>query len=607
MVSLHERIAVVAAKLELAFASCTAACANSRIIAIKAMRMLPKYLFVLSLAASTLFTGCKRAHQIAHHVAISGPDYTPQIKADTAAGHLDTLKYPDFTDLQQPVANFYDGRDYDLAWVKNGKPTSQADAMLQEISNATRRGLRPEDYDASKWAERAANLQSQDGAALFDVALTVNAMRFLNDLHTGRTVPTHFTFGVKGFDDHRLDVGSVLSNQIVDASDVPKAIDALEPQAAQYRALKDALAHYLELAAQDHVEPLPAIENSSKPLALTANYPGLQALQQRLELVGDLAAPGEGTASASISDLTEALKKFQHRHGLNETGKLSHDTVEALNVPASARATQIADSMERWRWLNEDYQNAAIMVNLPEFQLRAYEGTGSDHHEVFRMNVVDGKSDDDTHHTPVIADQMKYLVFRPFWNVPPSIAKKEIVPHMQKSAGYLGAKNYETVDLKGNPAGADIARIEKGTVMVRQKAGTSNSLGLVKFMFPNAFNVYLHDTNEKALFSRTRRDYSHGCVRVQDPPKLANWVLRDNPKWDEQTIADAMNTGDDNKSVLLPKPIPVVIFYSTAWSDNGEIHFFKDMYGYDADLEKTLDAGRPYPSKPTKAVTEKDV
>ena len=126
-------------------------------------------------------------------------------------------------------------------------------------------------------------------------------------------------------------------------------------------------------------------------------------------------------------------------------------------------------------------------------------------------------------------------------------------------------------------------------------------------MFPNQFNVYLHDTNEKALFSRTRRDYSHGCVRVQDPPKLADWVLRDNPKWDEQAIADAMATGDDNKSVSLTKPIPVVIFYSTAWSEGGEVHFFKDMYGYDSDMEKTLDAGRPYPTKPDKAVTEKDV
>ncbi len=520
---------------------------------------------------------------------------------------MDALKYPDFSAIQPQIANFYDTRDFDLAWVKNGKPTKQADAMLQEFSNASKRGLRPADYDADRWSQRVTALSAPDGAALFDTALTVNVMRFASDLHSGRTNPAHFAFGVKGYDGKKLELDTTLQDKLVSASDVPAALDALEPQNPEYKTLKEALDQYMQLASQDHVEALPDMPNTSKPLALTSSYPGLHSLQQRLALVGDLGATPDATAPANLNELSEALKKFQHRHGLNETGKLSHDTVDALNTPVAARVLQIEDTMERWRWLDEGYQNAAIMVNLPEFMLRAYEGSGGDRHEVFRMEVVDGKSDDETHHTPFIADQMKYLVFRPFWNVPPSIAKKEIIPHMEKSSGYLAAKNYETVDLQGHPAAADVSRIEKGTVMVRQKSGTSNSLGLVKFMFPNPFNVYLHDTNEKALFARTRRDYSHGCVRVQDPPKLANWVLRDNPKWDEQAIADAMTNGEDNKSVPLTHPIPVVIFYGTAWSENGEVHFFKDMYGYDAELEKTLDAGRPYPQKPNKAVTEKDV
>ena len=178
--------------------------------------------------------------------------------------------------------------------------------------------------------------------------------------------------------------------------------------------MKEALAHYSELAAQDHVEPLPELPNSSKPVALTAGYPGLQQLRQRLSLTGDLPAAG-ADATPDVNTLTEALTKFQHRHGLSETGKLSHDTVDALNTPMSARVTQIEDTMERWRWLDSSYQDAALVVNLPEFMLRAYEGMGGSRHEVFRMEVVAGKSDDDTHHTPVIADQMKYLVFRPFW------------------------------------------------------------------------------------------------------------------------------------------------------------------------------------------------
>lgn len=569
------------------------------------MRMFSKTLLVLAISSPALLVGCKRAQHIVRHVANSQPDYTPQIQANVTGGHIDGLKYPDFTSLQADVSNFYNNQDFDLAWVKSGKPTQQADGMLQEFSNAAKRGLRPEDYDASNWSARTANLGTPEGAALFDVAMTVTCMRFLNDVHMGRTIPTHFAFGVKGYDSKKMDLPAVLKDQIVDAGDVPSAVDKFEPQTEQFRALKDALAHYQELAGQDNVALLPEMDSSSKAVALTGSYPGLQALQQRLQQVGDYT--GDKDAAADPASLGEALKQFQQRHGLTVSGKLSHDTVEALNTPMSTRVAQIEDSMERWRWMDDTYANASIVVNLPEFQLRAYEGTGGDRHEVFRMNVVDGKSNDESHHTPVIADMMKYLVFRPFWNVPPSIAKKEIIPHIEKNSGYLSAKNYETVDLKGKPAGADLKRIAQGTVMVRQKSGTSNSLGLVKFMFPNPFNVYLHDTNEKALFARTRRDASHGCVRVQDPPKLADWVLRDNPKWDADSIAEAMSTGDDNKSVSLPKPIPVLIFYGTAWSDGGEMHFFKDMYGYDAEMEKSIQGGRPYSSKPEKAVTEKDV
>jgi murein L,D-transpeptidase YcbB/YkuD len=572
------------------------------------MRNLPKLALVAALSLSVLLTGCKRAHRIAHqtinHTFTSEPDYTPQIETLLQSPKISDLKYPDYSDLQAAIVSFYDEHDDDPVWFAAGKPTAQANAMLEAFSNATSRGLRPEDYDASKWQTRVANLKSPDGVALFDVALTVNAARFLGDLHEGRTNPAHFTFGVKGYDGKKLDAIGTLNSTIIDSSNVPAALDAVEPQAAQYKALKQGLAHYMELTALDHADLLPAIDAKAKTVPLTASYPAMAALQQRLALVGDLAL--EPNVPAGLDTTTDALKHFQQRHGILDDGKLGHDVIEALNTPMTARVTQIEDSMERWRWLNDDYQNAAIIVNLPEFRVRAYEGNGADHHEVFRMNVVDGMSSDPTHNTPVIADQMKYLVFRPFWNVPPSIAKKEIIPHMLKQPGYLSAKGYETVDLKGNPAPADIKRIEQGSIMVRQKSGTSNSLGLVKFMFPNPFNVYLHDTDAKSLFTRTRRDFSHGCVRLQDPPRMANWVLRDNPKWDEDSIKEAMTTGPDNKTVLLPKPIPVVIFYGTAWSDNGEMHFFKDMYGYDADLEKTLDAGRPYPQKPMKAVTEKD-
>lgn len=594
-----------------------------------------------------------------HHATSNEPNYSDQVQADVESGRLPAMRWANFSRIEPDAARFYDERDYDLAWVKQGKPTAAATAMMNAFSHAAERGLNPEDYDASRWEGRTGQLGNADGAALFDVALTVNAMRFISDLHQGRLDPAHFNFGVKGYDSKKLDLANELSSKFVDASDVDAALSAEEPQSAQYRALEQALPKYRALSSEDRTTPLPSV---SKPVEITAGYPALDDLAEKLTLNGDLPSaepqsqqegtatsePSQGqkpksktaqamgkvasaitrhlphghrhTAAAPQQDasatttqiaapqpsttdpaaLTEALKKFQSEHGLQPDGKLSADTVDALNQPMSARLLAIIDSMERWRWLSDEYQNAGIVVNLPEFVLRAYEGTGNDRHEVFQMEVVDGQSKEAEHHTPIIADHMKYLIFRPYWNLPVDIAKKDLLPHIEKDPKYLDEKNYETVDSKGNPEPASDDAIANGKVLVRQKPGVTNALGLVKFMFPNQFDVYLHDTNEKALFSKTRRDFSHGCVRLQDPPKLATWLLRDSPKWDADAVNTAMQTGDDNHTVPLPKPLPIVVFYATAWSENGTIHFFKDMYGYDADMNQTLSKGRPYPVKPEK-------
>ncbi len=572
--------------------------------------LLPALLLTLPLS------GCKRAKRIAAQAAgsvgVTQPTYTDIIQQSISSGHMDALKWPDYSDLQPAVNSFYDNRQFTLAWSKDGRPTTEASALLQAFSNARQRGLDPEDYDASRWQGRVAALSTDSGKVDFDTAMTVNAMRFLNAIHMGRTDPKFFAFGIDS-SSKQLDLPNVLDDQIASASDVDKALTDLEPQSAQYKALKDQLQHYLDLAAEDHTDPLP---DTSSSAALTRGYPGLQTLQQKLQLLGDLqndtgdtstqtdntAAPHAGI---DLAALTDGLKHFQHRHGLVEDGKLSHDTVAALNVPVTTRVNEIEDSMERWRWLPDQYQKPAILVNLPEFVLRTFDGDT----QQFNMRVVVGQSKEDEHHTPMIADQMKYLVFRPFWNIPPSIAKKEIVPHMEKDAGYLGSHNYETVNNKGEAEPASLAAVEHSTVMVREKPGSKNSLGLVKFMFPNPFNVYLHDTNAHYLFQRNRRDYSHGCVRIQDPPKLAEWLLRDNSKWDADTIQQTMN--DDtviNKTVSLGgKSVPVVLFYGTAYVDDGEIHFFKDLYGYDDDLEKALQHGYPFQHKPGRSRAEASV
>ncbi len=262
---------------------------------------------------------------------------------------------------------------------------------------------------------------------------------------------------------------------------------------------------------------------------------------------------------------------------------------------------QLDDSLERWRWLPNDYLNAPLVVNLPEFVLRGYK---EDHSRDFTMKVVVGKMLGD-HNTPVFTHMMKYLIFRPFWNVPVSIVKKELTSHIEKSGvGYLASKNFETVDSSGKEVKATAAEVERGGVDVREKPGPKNSLGLVKFMFPNDYDIYLHSTPQPELFDRSRRDFSHGCVRVQHPDDLAVWVLNRggvtdgaDGAWDLQKVQDAMNSGPDNHTVSLKQPIPIVIFYLTAHiGDDGRVDFFDDIYGYDKQLDDVLAKGMPYPA-----------
>ena len=285
---------------------------------------------------------------------------------------------------------------------------------------------------------------------------------------------------------------------------------------------------------------------------------------------------------------------------------LTADVIASMNVPLSDRVRQIDDSLERWRWLPNEYVNAPLVVNLPEFVLRGYSPqNANDRRPDFTMKVVVGKVLGD-HDTPVFTHEMKYLIFRPFWNVPVSIIKKELAGHVAKSGvGYLSSHNFETVSSNGEHVDASASEIERGAVTVREKPGPKNSLGLIKFMFPNEYDIYLHSTPQPELFERTRRDFSHGCVRVQKPDELAVWVLKqgqaDPGDWTLDKVQDAMNDGPENHTVALKRSLPIVIFYLTAnVADDGSVDFFNDLYGYDKELEVVLAKGRPYPSQQQK-------
>jgi murein L,D-transpeptidase YcbB/YkuD len=261
----------------------------------------------------------------------------------------------------------------------------------------------------------------------------------------------------------------------------------------------------------------------------------------------------------------------------------------------SRRIVQLQLTLERWRWLPPDLPQRLIAVNVPEFQLRAFD----DHHPSLAMRVVVGKAFPE-HQTPVFEDEVKYLIFRPYWNVPIGITRKELIPEIKKNPAYLEKHGFEVVNHKGQAVSgvADrvvLARLNSGEYEIRQKPGPGNSLGLIKFVFPNNYDVYLHGTPERALFAHSQRAFSHGCVRIENPEALAAWVLRDDPAWTDTRIQAAMNATDPTRVKLL-KPIPVLVLYGTALVDeNEEVHFFADIYGQDALLERALARGYPYP------------
>jgi murein L,D-transpeptidase YcbB/YkuD len=304
--------------------------------------------------------------------------------------------------------------------------------------------------------------------------------------------------------------------------------------------------------------------------------------------------------------LVDALKHFQSRHGEKADGVLGAATFAELTRPLDARVQQIVLTMERFRWLPAKLASAPIIVNIPEFRLFAFESTSDTEAQIHQMDVIVGKAFEATE-TPVFTADMTYLIFRPYWEVPYSIALKEIVPGARAHPTYLDKHQMEIVRGSGEAATVmantkeNVALVAKGVLRVRQKPGPNNSLGLVKFMFPNPYNVYLHSTPAQALFKESRRDFSHGCIRVSDPVGLAEYVLRDSPEWTREKILAAMN-GTETLTVTLKNRIRVFVVYGTALAtEDGNILFFDDIYGHDQRLEAALNSRRPRPAAAAEA------
>ena len=504
------------------------------------------------------------------------------------------LRWPDFAPYRSEFVKVYEKRS--LLWLQNGRVRPQGLAVIELLKNANAKGLEPEDYDGPQWVGRVAKLEqnpSEQELVSFDTALTVSAMRYIRAVHVGRVNPKEFKF--------ELDVGDGLSKladfvgTVANASDPAAEIQKLEPPFLGYRKLLALLPVYEDYARKDDGQKL---QTTAKTVRPGQPYASLQHLGRFLQLIGDIPADTKLEPNPSVYQgaLVEGVKHYQSRHGENPTGLLDARTISELNTPPLLRIRQIKLTLERWRWLPHSFPQPPVVVNLPEYRLRAIN---RDETVAFYKNVIIGKAYG--HKSPIFEKEIQYVIFRPYWEVTPSIQRNETVPHIQKDPNYITKHNFEVITPKGEVVTDDavstqvLEGLKSGRLLVRQKPGPTNSLGLVKIIFPNPENVYLHGTDTPQLFSQDVRDLSHGCIRVEDPTELVAWLLRNNPGWDLGHVKAAMNGERNNVQVNLALRIPVLIVYGTVVvNEENQIRFFDDIYGYDAELGKALEAGYPY-------------
>ncbi|MGN6165521.1 MAG: L,D-transpeptidase family protein, partial [Flavisolibacter sp.] len=475
------------------------------------------------------------------------------------------LKVPD--SVARRIRSFYNTRNYQFAWFSGDGLTEQALAFWNLHDYATT-------YD-NDTTLRDKTLQKRMDNLIAEDDLSVNASdkSFIN---TELTLTQHFILYIlenyeKGYV-KRKEMERFIPFKKQDAMYVADSLlnkkhkdnkyfeDVNEP----YKLLKDQLAKYYNIAKNGG---WPQITPPKKSLKKGTSDAAIPSIKKRLQLSGDMI--GNDTSRIFNDTLENAVKIYQARMGYTPTGVITAETIKDMNVPVIKRVEEILMNMGRMRWMTIEPSGELIVVNIPEFVLHVYEGKN----KAFDMNVVVGK---EGHNTMMFNGDLNQVVFSPYWNVPPSIVRKEILPKMEANPDYLASQNMEQVGT------------EDGLPKIRQLPGAKNSLGRVKFLFPNSFNIYFHDTPAKSLFEKDKRAYSHGCIRLQEPEKMANYLLRNNPEWTPERISEAMNSGVE-KYVKLKNPVPVIITYYTAWVDDaGRLNFRDDIYDHDKKLAEKM-------------------
>lgn len=470
------------------------------------------------------------------------------------------------------------------SWLAGG----QARLALRILRDAPAHGLDPALYGVEDLARRLDSLSDAASAAAFERELSTAMLQYLADLHFGRLASAYRSASA-------LSTGFDPVAQLADAAKrggLQEAVAAAAPAIPLYRRVQATLAGYRALASLYPSWPsLPSVPHAG--LRPGDRYEGAAMLRERLSLLGDLDRDAMVPTVSDVvyaPELAAAVRRFQARHGLAEDGVLGAQTRAALSVPLRHRVAQLALTLERLRWLPPLRPGRIVAVNLPSYRLWAFDTRSGASVAQLEMRVIVGTAARTP--TPLFIGEMRSVEVNPYWNVPRSIVMGEIIPKLGRDPAYLRKNNMELVSPAGAvlPDGAvdPLALLRGGQVRARQRPGAGNVLGTLKFAMPNPMNIYLHSTSAQELFDRTRRDLSHGCIRVEHPIELAQFVLGDAGTWDAEKLDAEIRSGR-TRGISLPAPVPVILFYATAVSDrHGRAIFADDIYGRDAGLLRAL-------------------
>jgi murein L,D-transpeptidase YcbB/YkuD len=471
-------------------------------------------------------------------------------------------------------------------WIENNKPSSRADDIVSVLKDAERHGLNPASYFVHKidqyWESRDVT-----GLVRLDIYLTLGMMLYVADQREGRMEPRKLD--PKLFASARdVEVDwEALREKAFESPDMKAFMEQQAPPFLQYSKLQKKLIEYRALAAKGGWPSVPA----GKVLKSDIEDQRILTVRKRLVTTGEL--PIENMDSAVFDELlVGAVKRFQKSHNLATDGVIGNKTLAAMNIPVSSRINQIIINMERYRWLKRLRDDSLVVVNIAGFEAAAGKPGKFD----VRMPVIVGKA---YHKTPVFSDTIKYVDFNPFWNVPNSIARNEMLPKLKKNPDYLGTKNmriflgWDPDSPELDPTTIDWSKVSKKDMnryRIRQDPGSNNALGTLKIIFPNKYNVYLHDTPSHDLFKQERRAFSHGCIRMGQPAEMAAWVLGGEEKGWSVTRVNEIVASQKRQVVSLNKPMPVYILYRTVFVDPEDhtLYFYEDIYGRDALLAKAL-------------------